>query len=115
MVGTLAAPLWGVSHDEMDRESWLAARGRGRRVFIEERVLHAGAALGAALAAWNALVGGTFGDYYATRIVLEGVYYLAGSMALSGLAAWLEWSSLIRRFGSRVTTKPSSTRTTTGE
>ena len=95
----LAALLWLVSHEQMDHDSWLAARGRGRRLFIEERVLHAGAALGAALAAWNTLVGGTFGDYHTTRIVLEGVYYLAGSMGLSGLAAALEWRSMHRRFG----------------
>jgi hypothetical protein len=96
----MLAAFWRiVSHDEMDRESWFAARGRGRRVFIEERVSHVGAALGAVLAAWNALVGGTFGEYHATRIVLEGVYYLSGSMVLSGLAAMLEWNALSRRFG----------------
>ena len=76
----------------------LAARSQGRRHFIEERVAHVGAALGAVLAAWNALVGGTFGDYNATRLMLEGLYYFAGSMVLSGLGATLEWSSLRRRF-----------------
>jgi hypothetical protein len=87
-----------VSHDDIDRESWLAARRQGRHLFIEERVSRAGAALGAVLAAWNAVVGGTFGDYETPRIVLEGLYYLSGSMVLSGLAAMLEWSSLRRRF-----------------
>ena len=96
--GTVAARLCFVSHDELDRESWLAARQRGRHLFIEERVWRVGAGLGAALAAWNALVGGTFGDYNTTRVLLEGLYYLSGSMALSGLAALLEWSSLRRRF-----------------
>jgi hypothetical protein len=83
----------------MDRECWFAARKQGRRVFIEERVSQVGAALGAVLAAWNALVGGTFGEYNTIRVVLEGVYYLCGSMVLSGLAAMLEWQSLHRRFG----------------
>ena len=82
----------------MDRESWLAARRQGRHIFIEERVSHVGAVLGAVLAAWNALVGGTYGDYDATRLLLESLYYLSGSMVLSGLAAMLEWSSLRRRF-----------------
>jgi hypothetical protein len=90
----------------MDREDWQAARRQGRHVFIEERVLRAGAALGAALAAWNALIGGTLGGYDGTRIVLEGVYYLSGSMVLSGLAAMLEWNFLSRRFGSLVPTRP---------
>ena len=78
----------------------------GRRVFIEERVSHVGAVLGATLAAWNALVGGTFGEYDAGRVLLEGVYYLSGSMVLSGLAAMLEWNLLSKRFGSLVPTRP---------
>lgn len=90
----------------MDREAWQTARRLGRHAFIEERVSHAGVALGAALAAWNALVGGTFGEYAATRIALEGVYYLSGSMVLSGLAAMLEWTFLSRRFGSLIPTRP---------
>ena len=90
----------------MDREAWQAARRLGRHVFIEERVSHAGVALGAALAAWNALMGGTFGEYDATRIALEGVYYLSGSMVLSGLAAMLEWTFLSKRFGSVIPTRP---------
>jgi hypothetical protein len=104
--GTVAALLDIVSNDELDREAWQAARRMGRRVFIEERVLHVGAALGAVLAAWNALVGGTFGEYDATRVMLEGVYYLSGSMVLSGLAAMLEWNLLSKRFGSLIPTRP---------
>jgi hypothetical protein len=104
--GTVAALLDVVSNDELDREAWQAARRMGRRVFIEERVSHVGAALGAALAAWNALVGGTFGEYDTTRVVLEGVYYLSGSMVLSGLAAMLEWNLLSKRFGSPIPTRP---------
>jgi hypothetical protein len=95
-----------VSHEELDREAWQAARRLGRRVFIEERVSHVGVVLGAALAAWNALVGGTFGEYNASRVVLEGVYYLTGSMVLSGLAAMLEWNFLSKRFGSLIPTRP---------
>jgi hypothetical protein len=90
----------------MDRETWQAARRLGRHVFIEERVSHVGVALGAALATWNALIGGTFGEYDATRMALEGVYYLSGSMVLSGLAAMLEWHFLSRRFGSLIPTRP---------
>src|SRR5215467_8586594 len=90
----------------MDREAWQAARRLGRHVFIEERVSRAGAAVGLLLAAWNALMGGTFGEYDATRIALEGVYYLSGSMVLSGLAAMLEWNFLSRRFDSLIPTRP---------
>ena len=90
----------------MDREAWRAACAQGRRLFIEERVSHVGAVLGATLAAWNAFVGGTFGEYNATRVVLEGVYYLSGSMVLSGLAAMLEWNFLSKRFGSLIPTRP---------
>ena len=104
--GTVAAFLDVVSNDELDREAWQAARRMGRRVFIEERLSHVGAALGAALAAWNALVGGTFGEYDTTRVVLEGVYYVSGSMVLSGLAAMLEWNLLSKRFGSLIPTRP---------
>jgi hypothetical protein len=95
-----------VSNDELDREAWQAARRMGRHLFIEERVSHIGAALGAVLAGWNGLVGGTLGEYDATRVVLEGVYYLSGSMVLSGLAAMLEWNLLSKRFGSLIPTRP---------
>ena len=94
-----------MSHDELDREAWQSAHRLGRHVFIEERVSHVGAVLGATLAAWNALVGGTFGEYDTTRIMLEGVYYLSGSMVLSGLAAVLEWNFLSKRFGSMIPTR----------
>ena len=102
----VAAFLAGVSNDEMDREAWRAARRLGRHLFIEERVSRVGVLLGAILAAWNAAVGGTFGEYDATRLTLEGVYYLAGSMVLSGLAAMLEWNFLSKRFGAVIPTRP---------
>lgn len=88
-----------MSDDELDRADWLAANRRGRHSFIEERVSRIGAVLGIALAAWNALVGGSLGEYDANRLVLESAFYLSGSMVLSGLAAMLEWRSLRRRFG----------------
>jgi hypothetical protein len=88
-----------VSDDEQDRAEWLAASRQGRHLFIEERVSRIGAVLGIALAAWNALIGGSLGEYDANRLVLESAYYLGGSMVLSGFAAMLEWYSLHRRFG----------------
>ncbi len=84
--------------DELDRADWLAARRQGRRLFIEGRVSRFGVVLGLALAAWNALVGGSLGEYDANRLALESTYYVCGSMALSGLAAMLELRSLRRRF-----------------
>jgi hypothetical protein len=97
--GTLAAPPADVLTDDVDRADWLEARRLGRHLFIEERVSRVGAVLGVSLAAWNAIVGGTFGAYHDFgRILLESAYYLGGSMVLSGLAAMLEWSSLERRF-----------------
>ncbi len=88
-----------MSDDELDRADWLAASRQGRHLFIEARVSRVGAVLGVALAAWNTLVGGSFGEYDASRLALESAYYLFGSMVLSGLAAMLEWRSLQRRFG----------------
>lgn len=85
--------------DELDRADWLAANRLGRHLFIEGRVSRPGAALGLALAAWNALFGGTLGVYDVGRLALESAYYLAGSMVLSGVAAMLEWRWLERRFG----------------
>lgn len=58
-------------------------------------------AVGAILAAWNTLVGGTMGDYYPARLVLEDVYYFAGSVALTGLGAALEWRALRGRYERR--------------
>ena len=102
----VAAFLDCVSNDEMDREAWQTARRLGRHVFIEERVSRGGVVLGVALAAWNTVVGGTLGEYDATRIMLEGVYYLGGSMVLSGIAAMLEWNFLSKRFGALIPTRP---------
>ncbi|HEV8446242.1 MAG TPA: hypothetical protein VGQ44_05460 [Gemmatimonadaceae bacterium] len=102
----VAAFLACVSNDEMDREAWQDARRLGRHLFIEERVLHVGMVLGASLAAGNAVMGGTFAEYNPTRIALEAVYYLSGSMVLSGFAAMLEWRFLSKRFGSLIPTRP---------
>lgn len=85
--------------DELDRADWLAARRLGRHLFIEGRVSRPGAALGLALAAWNALVGGSLGEYDVGRLALESAFYLSGSMVLSGVAAMFEWRWLERRFG----------------
>lgn len=103
MVGAFLVGVWT---DEMDREAWQAARRLGRHLFIEERVSRVGVLLGATLAAWNAVMGGTFAQYDPARLALEGIYYLSGSMVLSGLAAMLEWRFLSRRFGSLIPTRP---------
>ena len=102
----VAAFLDCVSNDEMDREAWQTARRLGRHVFIEERVSRIGLMLGASLAAWNAVMGGTFAEYNPARLALESVYYVSGSMVLSGFAAMLEWRFLSKRFGSLIPTRP---------
>jgi hypothetical protein len=81
---------------EVERSLSTDARARGPHAFIERRVLGVGVRLGAVLAAWNAAVGGTFGDYDRHRLVLEGAFYLLGSMACSALSAVVEWRSTAR-------------------
>jgi hypothetical protein len=84
--------------DDVDRADWDAARAIGRYRFIEQRITGFYIALGAALAATNALVGGSGGDYELHRLVLEGAFYAIGSIALGGLGAALERTHLRRRF-----------------
>ena len=81
-----------------DCVTWNAARRLGRRAFVETRVFSIGLKLGLALAALNTIVGGSFADYDARRLLLEAAYYLAGSMVISGASARLEWRYLARRF-----------------
>lgn len=96
--GTLAAFLRDMSGWDEDCVTWNAARRLGRRAFVETRVLGVGLKLGLALAAFNALVGGSFADYDTHRLLLETAYYLAGSMVVAGASAKLEWRYLARRF-----------------
>ena len=87
--------MWGGDEDCV---TWNAARRLGRRAFVETRVFGIGLKLGIALAAFNAIVGGSFADYEARRLLLEAAYYLAGSMVVAGASARLEWRYLARRF-----------------
>jgi hypothetical protein len=84
--------------DDVDRAAWADARARGRRLFIERRMVAFGLRLGVILAAWNAAVGGTLGDYDRHRLVFEGTFYLVASLACSAVAAILEWDYLRRKF-----------------
>jgi hypothetical protein len=85
---------------DSDRSVWTEARARGRREFIERRVTGVGLRLGAALAAWNTAIGGTYCDYDHTRLLLEAAFYVLASMVCCALSALIEWKYLERRFGS---------------
>jgi hypothetical protein len=83
---------------DCDRTAWVEARGRGRHAFVEGRALGLGIRLGLALAAWNTLVGGTFGTYDRTRLLLEAVFYVIASVGCSAVSALIEWRYLERTF-----------------
>ena len=89
--------MWGGDGDE-DCVTWNAARGLGRRAFVEARIRGVGLRLGLTLAVLNTIVGGSFADYDPRRLLLEAAYYLAGSMVVVAVSASLEWRYLAGRF-----------------
>ena len=78
--------------EECQRAEWIDRRKRGLSQFVwREHVRPVGLPLGLALAALNALAGGTHGTYALGAMLAEAWLYVALAMGASHVSALLEW------------------------
>jgi hypothetical protein len=101
-------PLEEQAVEECQRAEWIDRRKGGLSRFVwRAHVLPVGLPLGLALAALDALAGGTRGDYASGAMLAEGWLCVAAAMGAAHVSALLEWQRRERihheRYGSAKT------------